>query len=1379
MRFYKSALSFVLVIMIVLIAAFVPDNTITGEVSAQSPTAVEELSLWNGTAANEFASGDGTKENPYIIATAEQLYLALSRITDTTEGVETVESVAGGYQSDKILKQGSTTVYVPVYTPYYYKVADGVKAFYLNDVVGNETLAGAEAIASSNTKKEWNPGKSFVGCIDGNGVTVYGMYATSGQGFVYKLDGSSVVKNFNFNTCFVEGSGNVAMLTTRLGSYNNDSTIIAVCNITVRNSHLKTRRNISLSKRTDNALYNHNPGAAGIIATTNVCEKLSIGNCFYDGLSCNRSIGPDSEIAVDMVGGIISGGNTMNNVTVFGSVALDAPITDVAYVSGKEVFYNRYSETNSFPVKFNNCYSDINTVIPQKYPEKYDKLSNINIIQRKAAYNIYDMAKLDWLNNWYLAEVTGGEEGFDGAVRTVPMVKTNHQDDITVFDFAEQIANQNNSGGAYNPMGGAYYAGTYGMYHTLTGSGTENDPYLIHNAFELARAIASGGMNVYNKVYYKLSCDIDASGITWITQDTIMVSSSTKYKYVEFGGELDGDGHVVSGVYAGDDQTVGLIPVLAATGVVKNLHIRNSCFVSGSEYAGALVGENKIGAKVIGCSAEDCLVASSKADAHLVGRVRASAVKDSYYIADENSSVEEKTRYYKSNGAIGTIDVTANNDMWYQGGRNGSTPRLKSYAMAQAFTDVDGDGVANEYNARDLAALKQMLLFDRDYQNIYGDVDRNGVVNVVDLAVLCNEMIGDYSNPSNNFWRNIKLDKLSIYYGENDNYDAARKLELYLESAVPDVDIKKIVSANKTVSGDQSDANAVYVHENDTVGKPTGRLEIIVGDISNYADYANGNFASNAYSIQYNSDKGVLWLNGENFTAVEQAVIDFINNSKVETGEIYTVSNAVLPLEKRAKTVLVDTDYDGIADSERVLYYAWGDEFDGIKDAATEENSQISLDWWNHARMRTETEVGKAGNYNNVETVNEKELSKLYFVENGRLTISRGIKAQHATDATDKLGYVRLENQIGHTALNDSIDDDDVIANAGLIKSNHSMLYKQGYAEMYGSLPSDGHVFASWWMLGHGSINNAAIEETLFSKIFKLNNKGEYAYDGTTAWPISTDPKTYKYQMPTNYFEIDIWELMQNPSLTHSTLRKSKTTGSYDYRLYLNVHKFYSVGSRNQATVNVIDWNNPGTPRAVMKKEWFGTPSDDYYFSTSARYLDFTDGNTTRFTKDWLGRTTANYAEALQKQLTAPRRYGFYWSTNGVDKFNFTLYIYDINGDGVEGDDAILGTSDMKYNVQDKMDPANYDCINDAEVANQYMYFLIDNVLYTSNPGHQNATADNAVMHTDMLTDNGTAANPDKTTLDIDYLRLYQFDGKRDVVTRETEKFNNGNHFGY
>ena len=37
----------------------------------------------------------------------------------------------------------------------------------------------------------------------------------------------------------------------------------------------------------------------------------------------------------------------------------------------------------------------------------------------------------------------------------------------------------------------------------------------------------------------------------------------------------------------------------------------------------------------------------------------------------------------------------------------------------------------------------------------------------------------------------------------------------------------------------------------------------------------------------------------------------------------------------------------------------------------------------------------------------------------------------------------------------------------------------------------------------------------------------------------------------------------------------------------------------------------------------------------------------------------------------------------------------------------------------------------------------------------------------------------DKTTFDVEYVRVYQQDGRRDIVTPATEAFNTGNHFGY
>lgn len=1331
MKSVKGFISLALAFAIIICTGNLAEFNVSAAVDAMVFGTPAASSYWSGTAASKFADGNGTQNNPYIIETADQLYKMVS--------------------SEGKLSDGTSA---------YYKVADGVSAFYLNEA---DSLSEIKTLVSSKNYKNWQTSKNFYGVFDGNGVTVYGMVSYDQSGFIYGLRGNdATVKNVNFDSCYVYSTGNAAVVTTRIGNYLNavqDLPVIA--NVSVRNVYVQTARNISVSKGS------HSVSAGGLVSTGDTPKKITMANCFFDGYSSELVQGSGS--TADATAGIYAGNSNTNNVTLSFCVSLGAQVLPQAAGAN----YTRYAENNNsgFQVFAYNCYCDLEETVKETAVIKIDK---------KARYEIKDMPSLDWLRSWQLVEITDGVDKYAGETkRLIPMTKANSNASSNTNNvyasYNNQIADQINGGGAFSVRGGDSERGTYGMYYKLTGSGTADDPYLIYNAFELARAVASGGVNVYNRLYYKLACDIDASDAFWISQDSIISKDGIyKYKYVAFNGVLDGDGHTVSGVFAGDDQSVGLIPILDKNGVVKNIHIRNSCFVSGDEYAGAVAGEVMSGAEITGCSAENCLVVSNSADSHIVGK-QGGRIENSYYIADDNSSVNIKTAYYNTDGVTGNINVEQNSDVWYIGGADGSLPKLKNYAAARQFADIDGDGEADEYTARDLTTLRCNILSIPNYQSIYGDINGDGVINISDIAILSRQLVGSYDKIYDGFWRNAELGKINIYYGENDNYDAARRLEIYLEQSLPGVDIKKFVSANKTVLGTNSDSGAVYVHGNDLQGKPKGTLEIIVGNIENYSAYSKSLLNVNDYTISYNNETGVLWFNGGSFTGVEQAVIDFINNSDKKENKVYTIDRATLVPEKRAKAVKIDSNYDGVADKDVTVYYAWGDEFNGVKDAPEGENDEISLDTWNIDRMNSETIKGEAGNYRNVETANEKEISKLYWVKDGKLSITRGVVASSATQASDELGYVRLNNQTGTTAFGDNIDSEDVIATAGLIKTDTSMLYKQGYAEMYGSLPSDGHTFASWWLLGHGAYNNTYFTESLYSKVYKLNNTGAYAYDGTSNTLISASPRTFKYQIPTTYFEIDIWELMQNNGRAHSSVAKYRTTGTYDYGIYLNVHKFYSVGANGADTVSVINWQDPANPRGTIAHSALGT-GDDYYFSTSAGIYGFTNGSTTRYTKNLLGWVTANYVEELQRQLTAPRRYGFYWSSNGTDKFSFTLYIYDVNGDGVEGDDAILCTSNMVYNEK----PSNsVDIVSDAETANQYMYMLFDNILYSSNEQHSSATSQKAVMFTDLLTNEGTAANPDKISLEVDYTRVYQLDGRRDIVTKMTEDFNNGNHFGY
>ncbi len=1366
------------------------------------------VSFWTGAAASEFAGGTGTKEDPFIIETADQLYRALSVVTGTTSDVETIESVAGGVQGDRMLKQGSTTVYVPVYTPYYYKVADGIDAFYLNNVYGNETLDGAKAMGASSTKKDWKPGKSFVGNLDGNGVTIYGMYSSTGTGLIQKLDGSATVKNINFNACYSTGSGNVALLTTNLGSYNNDSTIINVANISVRNSYIATSRNITLTQRTDNGLYDHNSGPA-IISTASTCENITVSNCLYDGKSCERAVGATSEISVDMIGGIYSGTSSANNFTLNSCVSLGAPAVNEVYVNGKEVFYNRYDTNQGFQVFFYNSYSDVPSQIVAAYPGEFDKLADITRVEAKDAYEMFDMPKLPW-SNWALVKVENG--------RVIPMPTVNAADEI-VGSYVSIIGAEAKNG-KYASVG-PYVGGTNPYTYTLKGSGTEADPFIIETDVQLARAIATGGMNLNDKLYYKLGNDIDLSGGAWITQDTIL-NTTASYTYRPFSGTLDGDGHTITGLSAGDSASAGLIPVLEG-GTVKNIHIRNATVISGSN-AGAIVGW-MYGGSIEGCSAEN--VTLSAANGHGDGLYIAynddiwtpdeyGTIKTCYFVGEVEG--EQKTVYITDHNAddgVTTYDESNVSEMpltegvWYIGGKEGSLPRLVNHAAAMENADIVGDGKTDDYSAADLTALRNKLLRKSAYANIYGDVSRNGVINIADLAVLQRVMVdnGGWADITDGFWANVDIGEVDIYYGENDNYDAARKLELYLEAQTGADIIKHVSSSKETVKGASSDSSKVYLHANDTAETPDSKLDIIVGNLDNVNAYKSNTVATaaNTYAVTYDEENEVIWIQGQNFTAVEQAVLDFIAGSDYKTSTVFSCGSKELEDYKKPITIQLDTNYDGRTDTNKTLYYAWGDEFEG---------DTIDTNNWTHNNQQSEGTQGKNSAYWNQEIAPIKDLDKVITVTNGRLSMKRGYDSTDTGLGTSTNGTVALDvtagEENGYSQWVDGIngensidaDGSDQYFSSGKITTSRGMLYKQGYIEFQGQLPADGHAFPAWWLMGRPAQaqNNNGYDNSLYSKVYKINNK----WNGSNTWD-QTKLDTYKYQIPSAIYEIDMIEVMQHPLrygavkekvaswtdwFPSSNYYSDSTVNSYSkavgwYMINSTIHKWWNNGVYNNGTSDntsddllyIHDWDNYKVLGGITNSNFSTTSTaGSWIHNIGSTELDFGSPTVTKGSSTYYsGDTTSADAVKARNDLQATRKYGFSWNTDGVSGFEATLYVY--NEDGTLRTTVPIASGMSELNAfKDKNGNteangaigANASVYSDAKVFNQYMYILFDNKFYSSNN-----LGSSTVQFTDLLTAAGL------TSLEIDYVRVYQEDGSRDIVTKETESFNNANHFGY
>ncbi|MCH5184933.1 MAG: hypothetical protein J1F64_02290, partial [Oscillospiraceae bacterium] len=142
---------------------------------------------------------------------------------------------------------------------------------------------------------------------------------------------------------------------------------------------------------------------------------------------------------------------------------------------------------------------------------------------------------------------------------------------------------------AEDPAEFAYAAG---------GSGTEDDPYLIETAEQLAAlaaAVNGDGENTGNNyagTYFNLTADIDL-GCNRENQWTpignynyYLINSDDK---PQFKGIFDGCGHKISGIYIkSSGYAQGLFGYLGRNGEIKNLIVDGS--VSGGYYVGGIVG---------------------------------------------------------------------------------------------------------------------------------------------------------------------------------------------------------------------------------------------------------------------------------------------------------------------------------------------------------------------------------------------------------------------------------------------------------------------------------------------------------------------------------------------------------------------------------------------------------------------------------------------------------------------------------------------------------------------------------------------------------------------------------------------------------------------
>ncbi len=314
----------------------VPNNEYivpTGEQYYANGGPKSDTDFWNGKSAKVFAAGTGTVDDPYLIETCEQFYKMVSTLNTTD----------------------------------YYKIADGVKALYFNNVEGFTYQETYDYLSNSKRAHIYNPGNNnFGGYFDGNGVTIYGVKAEAElmSGLFPKVN-TCTLKNFTVKNSYFYAPDD-----------NNSTTVVEGASAVVAdlNSNAAVSlRNIAVIDCYVNSLTR----AAGLVACSHTGGAVFIDDCIVAGGQIMSDEGTTGTAA--FVAASNSGTHTIKN-----SIALGV--------------YPAADNTLSYGSRFVNVYTDY--AAPSSIVQDATGISPIDTNKFLGTAVKTTAAEFDWVNTW-------------------------------------------------------------------------------------------------------------------------------------------------------------------------------------------------------------------------------------------------------------------------------------------------------------------------------------------------------------------------------------------------------------------------------------------------------------------------------------------------------------------------------------------------------------------------------------------------------------------------------------------------------------------------------------------------------------------------------------------------------------------------------------------------------------------------------------------------------------------------------------------------------------------------------------------------------------------------------------------------------------------
>ncbi|MBQ2933231.1 MAG: hypothetical protein IJE02_01275 [Clostridia bacterium] len=299
---------------------------------------------WDGSVATGIATGAGTKDNPYVIKSAAELaWLVQQKADVTTDKYYEIDPAIGA-----IVLQSADKV-------------DAIKAL--------DSAAATKAYFEAGTFTPWKTvgweGSCFAGHFDGNGVTIYGLYAKSinNAALFSTVDGGSAIRNIAVKNSYFTSSGGNYQVGALIGTSSNPGYgakrqgIIWVSDVVIANNYMY---NNAANPSNGNVEVNR----SGIIG--GVQEAMHVENCLVYGNDATYNDGYKMPLVANAANAIVPAATHYDGFE---------PKISVNETTGETFYYNVVRNTvvlgadimntkdgrgwrKNDPECYKNCYTD-------------------------------------------------------------------------------------------------------------------------------------------------------------------------------------------------------------------------------------------------------------------------------------------------------------------------------------------------------------------------------------------------------------------------------------------------------------------------------------------------------------------------------------------------------------------------------------------------------------------------------------------------------------------------------------------------------------------------------------------------------------------------------------------------------------------------------------------------------------------------------------------------------------------------------------------------------------------------------------------------------------------------------------------------------------